>query len=303
MAMMKTSLMTYAFAVLYSISACAQQESSMREIRILIPSPLAYGERLEHALAEASDSDVCFIPIRLPMIKTTAVDDSPAFADFVSHTVDYDYVVFCSRKAIDAYASQLGKRGLTASESIGYLAIGKDNEWMTRQIGRQPAFVSDEASPAGIVAALRQMPGIAGKRIAVLAPEVRGIIEPNVVPVFIRELSEIGTYPVRIPAYITSAADDTTRQQLKEMIRDGQIDCIAFTSGTEATVVKETVGNMSIPDKTDIACFGPYTARHVRECGMSVSFVSPEFKSFELFAKHLKAYYSSNHSTEKSADP
>ena len=264
---------------------------AQKTVKVLIPSPAAYASRLEKALVEVSDSAVNFKPVCLPMITTTTAIDTEEFNTFFAQLADYDYVAFCSRRAIDAYASKLSQQGLTAPSSVGHIAIGSDNDWLTSRLGIQPAFLAKESSPMGIVRVLRQMPGISGKRIAVLAPKVVGMPEPDVVPTFVDSLKAIGMRTDRIHAYTTTAADEATRRSLLELLEKKAVDCIAFTSGTEATVIRSIIANEGLLEDVQVVCFGPYTAAHVKGQGMEVSFVSPEFHSFQAFARHLHQFF------------
>lgn len=282
--MMKRKMLLFMLAM--TIYGYAQ-----KTVKVLIPSPAAYATRLEKALVEVSDSAVIFKPVCLPMITTTTAIDTETFNTFFAQLAEYDYVVFCSRRAIDAYAAKLSKQGLKVPSSVGHIAIGSDNDWLTSRLGIQPAFIAEESSPMGIVRALRQMPGISGKRIAVLAPEVVGMPEPEVVPTFVDSLKAIGMRTDRIHAYTTTVADEATRKSLLELLKAKAVDCITFTSGTEATVLQSIIADEGVLGDVQVVCFGPYTAAHVKARGLEVSFVSPEFHSFQAFARHLHQFF------------
>ena len=262
-------------------------------IHLLLTSPAGYARRLERAFAERDFADTYQL-VSTPMIRTDIDVASDAFRNFVHHLKDYDYIAFCSRKAIEALAAGLLQEQVSLPETLQLCAIGKDNEMVREALHVDPAFIAEEPSPWGIVRHLEGCP-VAGKRIAVLAPQVVGLEEPPIVPDFVDGLRQTGMQPVRITAYRTEAAAPAVLQETARQILCDTYDAVVFTSGTEIKVFLQMVPQgMAFTDFLQhirVICYGPYTARCARRYGVPVDFTSPAFGSFQELVGQLHAYY------------
>lgn len=78
----------------------------------------------------------------------------------------------------------------------------------------------------------------------------------------------------------------------------GKIDAVAFSSTAEATALALALGGAEALRRavvrTSVCCFGPVTAKNVREeLGLEVAMVSKDFSSFagyaDALAEHLAA--------------
>ena len=263
-------------------------------VNLLITSPEGYAQRLVRAF-EAPCAMSHFQLVSRPMIQTLTAIDTPLCHDFFLHLDDYDYVVFSSRKAIEAFALGLEKTGIQVPGSLRLCAIGKDNELLQERLHLQPDFISEEPSPMGIVRHLEQLPETNGKRIAVLAPEVVGMEEPRIVPDFIRGLENIGMVVSRINVYQTKAASAALLAQIAEELLRGTYDAVVFTSGTEIKVfqrlVSEGMVTADLWKRLTVICYGPYTAQCAAQYGVSVDFTSSSFGSFQGLAEQIRIFY------------
>jgi uroporphyrinogen-III synthase len=265
---------------------------------VLITAPEGYARRFCTALSETEGN--CFPLLSVPMIETVLTADNESIKRLAAHIGLYQYLAFSSRKAIDALAAYQENSGFSIPEKTQCCDIGKYNDYLTERLGICPAFRSEEPSPTGIVRTLSARPDIRQQRIAVLAPVVTGMKEPDTVPQFIRDLQKIGMTVDRIDAYITRAASSERLEEVCRMICLKQIRCIAFTSATEADVllkglVRCGLNPSDFPTEVTTAVFGPYTANHIRKSGLRVDFVSPDFESFKGFALSLSRYLLINH--------
>ena len=260
--------------------------------RLLITSPQGYAERLLKAFG-SGNRDGEFEVTSIPMIQTV-IHTSEEFVRFISKLTDYDYVAFSSRKAIEALAAYVEAQGIELTSQVKWCAIGKDNEALSTLLHVEPAFIAEEPSPMGIVHELAAIDGIAGRRIAVLAPKVVGMEEPHIVPDFIACLERIGMQVDRITAYHTLAASSHDLQHARCMMEQGQIDAIVFTSGTEIQMLLRTLpqgmdANTFLKD-INIICYGPYTASCAQKLGLKVDFTSPRFGSFQQLVEEMIGY-------------
>ena len=276
--------------------------------KILLTSPKGYAQRLIWAFAEVTEqTDIC--PVSIPMIQTDILPDSEGMKEFLSQLSAYDYLAFSSRKAIESLAAAIQSTGITLPTCLQLCAIGKDNEGVREMLHREPAFISEEPSPAGIVKHLSTLPSIEGKRIGVLAPVVTGMREPDIVPNFLEGLNRIGMKTDRITAYQTKACATETLNRLRTEILNEDYHSVLFTSGTEIKVFLRMAaeGCQTSPSATmeempdtesihhllkhlQVHCYGPYTASVATQLGIAVDFVSPSFGSFQELVSELQKY-------------
>lgn len=263
-------------------------------INILVTSPKGYAARLVKAFEESAQNAI-FHPVSVPMIHTEVYTDSDDFQYLMRHLNEFDYLAFCSRKAIEAFTIGLNETGTSLPTSIKLCAIGKDNEFLVESLHTEPAFISTEPSPRGIINHLKGITESVGKRIGVLAPQVIGMEEPTIVPDFINGLKDIGMNPTRITAYQTKAADTALLEETIQQILTHQFDAVIFTSGTEIKVFLQMVpAGMSAAEFVkglSILCYGPYTASCAISYGLKVDFTSKAFGSFQELVQQLSSYY------------
>ena len=261
---------------------------------ILLTSPKGYAARLGKAFEESLQM-TDFHAISVPMIQTDIYTESDDFQHLIHHLNEFDYLAFCSRKAIETFAVGLKDSGLELPSSLQLCAIGKDNELINELLHTSPAFISVEPSPQGIVNQLERISEAIGKRIAVLAPQVIGMAEPSIVPDFISRLENIGMHPVRITTYQTKPAAIETLKATSKKILDQKFEAVIFTSGTEIKVFLQMVPEgMSVDTfvkDITIICYGPYTASCANQYGLKVDFTSKAFGSFQELIKQLALYY------------
>ncbi len=254
--------------------------------KIFFGTPAGYAERLSDAISEAGGTAVS-----VPLIETVIPAENPGVDSLLMHIADYDYIAFSSRKAIEAfYEAGAGDIEKEMLEGITFCAIGKDAE-LLEHYGVCAEIVPDESSPQGIVDALAVIDGIAGRSVAVIVPEVRGISEPNVVPGFISGLKNIGMKVSRINAYRTGLAEIEGKDELVSDIISGRYDIIAFTSTAEIEAFLLTMESSTLPHGQVIACFGPYTAANAGDMGLDVDIIADDYSSFSGFVRALEDYY------------
>jgi uroporphyrinogen-III synthase len=141
-----------------------------------------------------------------------------------------------------------------------------------------------EPSPAGVIAELAKIPDIAQKNILVPVPEVVGVPEPDVIPNFVAGLENLGMKVTRVPTYRTRCLDKDIYEVELNLIRQGKIDVIAFSSTAEVTSFLQMVDSKKDYEHCAIACFGPYTAANAKKLGLNVSIVAQDYSSFAGFA-------------------
>jgi len=250
---------------------------------IIITAPKGYSSGLSKALQE--------LPLTIkscPAIETVILDATKQYDLLFSTPEEFNYIAFCSRKAIESFNQYLLLYP-NNKELLGkwiFCSIGKDQECMKELLGTVKTLTPLEPSPHGIAQALN-VPENAGKNIAVLAPQVEGIAEPSIVPTFIKELSQIPMHVTRINAYATRPVEERKINELISFIKTG--GCyLVFTSGSEIEALSMQYNPKELPQKVKVVCFGPYTASIARQMNWKVDLIAQDYHSFQGIAEIIR---------------
>lgn len=228
----------------------------------------------------------------MPTIETCGLEATPDLDRVLQNLSAFDWIAFTSRTGIDAVWHRAQQLGISP-EMIQYsriCAIGKDADRL-RELGIRVDLVPLDPSPAGIVAELATVPGIETQNILVPAPEVMGVPEPNVMPNFVADLDQLGLAVTQVPAYVTRRLDAGFYGVELDLIRQGMVDAIAFTSTAEISALLQMIDAPTIMKQCAIACFGPYTAANAQQLGLSVDVVATDYSSFSGFAEAISQFF------------
>jgi uroporphyrinogen-III synthase len=258
--------------------------------RILVTAPRNYASRLSEQIINKGG-----LPLLMPTIETCLLENYSQLDTALSRIDEFDWIAFTSRNGIDAFFHRMNILSLPASrvKNCQLCAIGKDSEKLLSFCGRID-LIPTESSPEGIVAELSKLANIHEKSILVPVPEVVGVPEPDVVPKFIADLRKLGMRVTRVPIYTTRCLDKNIYEVELNLIRQGMIDAIAFSSTAEVESFLKMVNTKSDYESCIVACFGPYTAANAEKLGVDVSIVSKDYSSFEGFAEAIAAFFTAD---------
>lgn len=228
----------------------------------------------------------------MPTIETCLPENFSELDKVLQHIHRFDWITFTSRNGIDAFFQRLQNLNLSLSmlETCQLCAIGKDAERLAA-FGFEVDLIPKESSPAGIIAELAKIPNIAEKAVLVPAPEFVGVTEPDIIPNFVASLEKLSMNVTRVPAYRTRCLDKSLYDIELNLIRQGKIDAIAFSSTAEVESFLRMVNSQRDCEACVIACFGPYTAANAKRLGLKVSIVAKDYSSFEGFADAIAAFF------------
>ncbi|MCS6883127.1 MAG: uroporphyrinogen-III synthase [Oscillochloridaceae bacterium] len=255
--------------------------------RILLTAPRTYAPRFAAAILDQGG-----LPVLMPTIETTLLDDYTALDACLRQRKTFDWIAFTSRNGIEALLYRCEQLGLstTALNACRLAAIGKDAERLA-ELGLRVDLTPREPSPRGIVTALAALDTIQGAAILVPAPLVEGVPEPDVIPTFVADLQRCGMRATRVPAYRTRALDRARYAPELALMRQGAIDAIAFSSAAEIAAFLTMVNTPQDYGHCAICCFGPYTAQYARQMGLSPDVIAEDFSSFDGFATAIARHF------------
>ncbi|WP_414515772.1 uroporphyrinogen-III synthase [Nostoc sp. PCC 9305] len=255
--------------------------------RILVTAPRNYAYRLSEQIIKKGG-----LPVFMPTIETCYLSNYTQLDAALADINEFDWIIFTSRNGITAFFQRINDLNIPISlvQKCNLCALGKDAESLLSFCGKVD-LIPTESSPTGIVAELAKLPQIHEKKVLIPAPEVVGLPEPDVVPNLITDLQQLGIEVTRIPTYITQGLDKTIYGMELNLMREGIIDVIAFSSTAEVESFLTMVNSQSDYEHCVIACFGPYTTANAQKLGMNVSIVARNYSSFEGFAEAIAAFF------------
>jgi uroporphyrinogen III methyltransferase/synthase len=233
--------------------------------RVLVTRSRSQASVLSRMLAERGAEAV-----ELAVIEIKELADTSEFDGAVAHLRDYQWVLFTSVNGVDAFWQRMRAMGLDARwfERIKIGAIGPATAERLQNLGLYPDFISQEFTGESMIKGMAEL-GIAGCRI--LLP--RSDIAPREL---IEGLIKLGADPFEVTAYSTSEASDSP-SQAKQMLINGEIDVITFTSSSTVTnLVKRMDGDVDPINKAKVACIGPVTVSVAAKAGLRVDIMAQE---------------------------
>lgn len=276
-------------ASLISIVSCESGEKKYAENplegkTILVTAPSNYAYRFANVIEEAGGKAILF-----PTIQTIINPNTKAIDSIWKQAESIDWLVLPSRKAMDAFFDRIDSTSLNSISKLRFCAIGNDINYLKEKYNTIAAIEPKESGPNGIVEELGKQANIQGQNIVVIAPLVIGVEEPNVIPNFIRDLKRLKANVTKAEGYITQLSDSLNYLNEIELLKNGKIDIIAFTSTAEIeALIKLT--SLELIDKQIVACFGPYTGNNAKEFGLNPEYIGQKYSSFEDFVSGITEY-------------
>ena len=253
--------------------------------RVLFTTPRNYAAKFARLLVLRGA-----LPVWMPTIVIEPMADYTEFDAALKSISEYDWVAFTSRNGIEAFFDRTLSLGFHESSisNIKLCALGNDAAAL-EQRGIKVDLVPPVATTKGIVDEMERR-GVKSGRVLLPVPEVVGMKEPRVVPDLVKWLSEIGLDPHRVPAYSTTRVRDGLEVE-KQMLINGAIDIVAFTSAAEIESLLFLLGDhRDVLNKNTIACYGPVTAGGAKERNVRVEIVSKDFSRLEGFIEAVEEH-------------
>ena len=226
------------------------------------------------------------LPIGIPAIEISAVDDYSTIDRAISSPQSYDWIIFTSANGVDAIFSRMATLGLD-SRALGGVkvgAIGPATAAALELRGINPDRVPGEFVSEAMVEALSD---VDLNKARVLLP--RSEIARDELAT---GLARLGALVEDLPVYRTVTPQESRSKALKAL-NDGTIDIVTFTSSsTVANLVDMLDGNAGLLDDLTIACIGPITTNKAKDLGLNVDIMAREYTTAGL-VQAMKDYFTS----------
>ena len=217
-------------------------------------------------------------PIECPTIEFRRPAELSALDDSISKLDRYDWIIFTSSNGVDFFFERLGELGqdVRALKGIKLCAMGDATAGALSRYGLRVDLVPKEFKAEGVIEALKSFTD--GQIVGVRFLIPRALVAREVLPF---ELEKMGALVDVAPSYETVVPSGSQVAQVKEMLLDGQISYVTFSSSSTVInfmqmlrIEKDQKGleeAKRIFSKTKIACIGPITKDTVQEYGLVVS--------------------------------
>lgn len=229
-------------------------------------------------------------PVEAPTIRIAAPADPEPLHDAVERLSTYDVVVLTSQNAVDYLFAAIRERGLDA-RAFGkamVCAVGPRTAEVLASYGVKADLMPKVFRGVEMARALlSELPDPATTRI--LLPRAR--IAKNTIPDALRAA---GANVDIVVAYETLPPNDEEKEQILDLIRDREVDAVAFTSSSTVDNLCDILGADAAQLLEGIvkASIGPDTSATAIERGIGVDVVAetPTAKALvEALVKHFEA--------------
>ena len=222
--------------------------------------------------------------IECPSIRAVPLKENALLDASVKVLRGFDWTIFSSVNAVDAFWARLGSAGLDARAfgACRVAAVGPATARRLRERGIQPDLVPRESRSEGV---LKELENPLWKRfLLVRALKGRETLREG--------LLNAGADVVDAPAYET-IADAQNADLVKERLAQRGVDVVTFTSGS---TVENFLKALQTEDAEDllqnaaVAAIGPVTRAAAEARGLKVAIEAPE-ASVESLAEAVNSYF------------
>ncbi len=222
--------------------------------------------------------------IECPAIRAVPLKENPLLDASVKILRGFDWTIFSSVNAVDAFWARLESSGLDARAfgACKVAAVGPATARRLRERGIQPDLVPRESRSEGV---LKEIENPIWKRfLLVRALKGRETLREG--------LLNAGADVVDAPAYET-LADAQNADLVKKRLAQGGVNVVTFTSGsTVENFLKalESEDAAGLLQNTAVAAIGPVTRAAAEARGLKVAIEAPE-ASVESLAEAVLNYF------------
>lgn len=249
--------------------------------RILVTRPRAQASELVHLLEKAGAEVIV-----APTIRIVPPEDRQPLLDAAADSSGFDWIVFTSSNAVDAYGAALDEAGAHITAPTHVCAVGARTAERLRERGLDVSLTPGEFRAAALVDALLAHGPVAGRRFLIPRADIaREVIADR--------LRGAGALVTEVIAYRTVAEEQTADMpDVRQLLADSHLDAVTFTSGSAVRNFVQIYGEDSarLLQSTVVAVIGPVTCEAARELGITPA-VQPETYTAAAMVDALARYF------------
>jgi uroporphyrinogen III methyltransferase/synthase len=256
--------------------------------RVLVTRPRGQAAELVDDL-ESMGAEV----IEAPMLRIEPPEDYGPLDDACANAGSFDWIVFSSTNAVDAFMHRLlqGASDVRALGGVRLCCVGATTADHLAEHGLKADLVPSEYRAEVLVQALSQAGPLSGVRV--LLPHADIARE-----VIATELRKHGADVTEVVAYRTVATDAEREgdPDVYRMLLERKLDVVTFTSPSAVRNLVSILGAEPAADllrTTTVASIGPVTAEAATQCGIQTS-VMPEKYTVAALVNAIVRYVESS---------
>ncbi len=211
--------------------------------------------------------------VEAPTIKIVPPDSYQPLDDAIGRLGEYDWIIFTSVNTVEHFEERLRAAGRDSRALAGLMiaAIGPATAERLECLGLVADYVPEEYRAEGIIAGFEER-GICDQRY--LLP--RALEAREVLPETLREKGAASVEVV--PAYKT-VPDDSAAEKIRELLGEGVIDMITFTSSSTVKNLVAALGDAgpALLNGAAAISIGPITSKTARDLGLTVAKEADEY--------------------------
>jgi len=248
--------------------------------RVLVTRTRKQASTLVELLEEEGAETVEFPTIEIvPPERWDEIDNA------IENLGSYNWIIFTSVNGVEFFFNRLKakKKSIVEFKGVKIATIGEQTGRAVENLGLNVDIIPYEFMAEGVVESFRGI-DIKGKRILIpRAKEAREIL-----PV---ELQKMGADVNIVTAYKTEKPNPERVEEIKGMLRSGEIDVITFASSSTVRNFLSIFGKDKEPLlRSTIACIGPITAEPLREIGIEPQII-PKKYTIEGLVREIVDYF------------
>ncbi len=230
--------------------------------------------------------------IQTPTIRIAPPDDSEALDRATADAGGYDWIVFTSANAVEAFFGRLLQRGdIRDLKGVRLCAVGPSTAQRVSGYGLRVDLTPDESRAEGVFEALKAAGPLAGARLLLPRADIAREVLPD-------QLREAGAEVTDIIAYRTVVAggERDSDHDIYRMLLERQIDAVTFTSASTVRNFARMLGEEQAADllnTTVVAAIGPVTAEAAQQLGIRVGVVPRKYTIPDLVDALVEHFSSS----------
>jgi uroporphyrinogen III methyltransferase/synthase len=221
--------------------------------------------------------------IQAPTIRIAPPEDGDALDRACAEAGGYDWLVFTSVNAVDAFMGRLVAAGdIRDLKGVRICAIGPSTAARIAASGIRVDVTPDESRSEAVADALRGAAGdLRGRTFLLPRADIARELLAD-------QLKEAGAVVTEVAAYRTLPAGDGGRtgdHDVYRMLLDRQIDAVTFTSASTVKNFAKLLGEDQAADllsATVVASIGPVTAEAAQQLGIATTVMPSKYTIPEL---------------------
>jgi uroporphyrinogen III methyltransferase / synthase len=209
-----------------------------------------------------------------PTIEIRHPKDFAPLDEAIRDLDSFDWIVFTSVNGVEAFVERLEHHGLdlrAVPRRTKVAAIGPATAEKVEEAGLRVDVTPEEYRAEALIEALKE-DSLWGKRVLIPRAKVAREVLPE-------KLREAGAEVVVPPAY-ESVPSSEGQGRLKELLENGEIDCVTFTASSTVENFVRAFGQEEtarLLSRARVACIGPITVETARKHGFGVDVEASEY--------------------------